>query len=332
MPSIRRVSSLIAATALFSLPALLALAATNDSPEQKTPYWAYVLNPPADPNAPPPDPSPRHVPNSSASFTYAEAQDYFHVADWHPDGHPLMPSIVSSGRKPDVIACAFCHLPNGQGKPENSSLAGLPAAYIFEQMTDFQSGARKSSEPKHVPVATMIARAAAHATAAESESAANYFSSMKPRPWIRVVETDTVPQTHPDHFMLVAIPHASSEPIGHRIIEMAENMDLTELRDDHSPFIAYVPKGSLARGESLALTGENGRTLPCNLCHGSDLRGQANVPSIAGRSPSYIFRQLFDMQSGARHGATGIQMQPVVAHLSEDDMIALSAYLASLQP
>ena len=306
--------------------------AIAQTPHQRTPYWAYVLNPPPDPNAPPPDSSPRHVPNSSASFTFAQTQDYFRVADWHPDGHPPMPPIVSSGRKPDVYACAFCHLPNGQGKPENSSLAGLPAVYIAQQMADFQSGARKSSEPNHIPVATMIAKVAVDATHDEAQSAANYFASIKPRPWIRVIETKNVPKTHAAHFMLVPTRNSGREPIGPRIIEMAQNPELTELRDDSSAFVAYVPLGSLARGKSLVSTVNNGHTLPCATCHGPDLRGLGSVPSIAGRSPSYIFRQLFDMQSGARRGQAFVQMQPVVAQLSLDDMISISAYLASLSP
>ena len=327
----RRASSLFVTLAFLLLPTLLVVAAT-DSPDQKTPYWAYVLNPPPDPNAPHPDPAPRHVPDSAASFTFEQTQDYFHVADWHPGGHPAMPPIVSTGHKPDVIACAFCHLPNGQGKPENSSLAGLPTTYIVQQMADFKSGARKSSEPAHIPVATMIAKVALGATPDDTQSAANYFASIKPKPWIRVVETGTVPKTHASHFILVPIPGSGTEPIGQRIIETAENVELTELRDDASPFLAYVPLGSLAKGKSLVATGENGHTLPCNICHGNDLRGQANVPSIAGRSPSYIARQLLDMQSGARHGESAVQMQPVVAKLTLDDVIAISAYLASLAP
>ena len=330
MPSFR-LAARVAFVALLLCALFLAIT-TAQTPDPKIPYWAYVLNPPPSPDAAPPASGALHVPDSSASFTFAQTQDYFRVADWHPDVHPAMPAIVSSGHKPDVYACAFCHLPNGQGKPENSSLAGLPAAYIVQQMADFKSGARKSSEPKHVPVSVMIAKVALAAAPEETQSAADYFASIKPKPWIRVVEADTVPKTHPDHFMLVAISGAGTEPIGHRIIEMAENMDLTELRDDASPFVAYVPTGSLAKGKSLISTGENGRTLPCNICHGDDLRGLANVPSIAGRSPSYIVRQLLDMKSGARHGESAIQMQPVVAHLSLDDVIAISAYLASLKP
>lgn len=298
---------------------------------QQTPSWAYVLIPP--PNDPPPDnQTPRRVPNSSASFTFAQTQDYFRVADWHPDAHPAMPPVVSAGHNPDVYACAFCHLPNGQGKPENSSLAGLPVNYIIQQMADFKSGVRKSSEPQHVPVAKMIANVAAKASPDDIESAARYFYSIRPKPWIHVVETRTVPKTHADHFMLVDLPNAGREPIGHRIIEMAEDHERTELRDDASSFVAYVPAGSLVLGKALVTNGANGRTVPCHICHGSDFRGRADIPSIAGRSPSYIFRQMYDMQSGARNGPLAIQMKPVLTRLTDDDMIAIAAYLASLQP
>jgi cytochrome c553 len=44
-----------------------------------------------------------------------------------------MPNIVAHGSG-DAWACAYCHLPNGQGRPENPPLAGLPVAYIAEQV------------------------------------------------------------------------------------------------------------------------------------------------------------------------------------------------------
>jgi len=325
---------LSAAVALATSALLLASSSSRQAPSsgdaQKTPSWAYVLNPGTAPAKD--DQTPRHVPNSSASFTFAQTQDYFHVADWHPGLHPVMPSIVSTGRKPDVYACAFCHLPNGQGKPENSSLAGLPVQYIVNQMTDFKSGARKSSEPEHLPVAKMIANVAVSAADGEIQSAARYFSAIQPKRWIRVVETRTVPKTHADHFMLVAASDAAREPIGHRIIEMAEDRERTELRDDASSFVAYVPAGSLSLGKALVTTGSSGRTVACRLCHGSNLRGNQDIPSIVGRSPSYIFRQLYDMQSGSRHGPLAVQMKPVVYRLTEEDMIDIAAYLASLEP
>jgi cytochrome c553 len=57
----------------------------------------------------------------------------------------------------------------------------------------------------------------------------------------------------------------------------------------------------------------------------------AIVPSIAGRSPSYIVRQLFDIQSGAHVGTDVAPMAEVVKQLKVEDMISIAAYLATLR-
>lgn len=309
---------------------VVAFIALADTPNQATPYWAFCINPVmTDPVKP--DDNARHVPNSAAVFTTAQTQDLFNPPDWHPSDHPPMPDIVAHGRKPDVYACGYCHLPNGLGRPENSSLAGLSADYIVHQMTDFRSGARKSSEPRHLPVANMISRET-KATNQESAGAAEYFSKLERKPWIRIVETSNVPKTHVAGWMLVADTPAAAEPIGQRIIEMPEDLERTELRDDTSGFVAYVPEGSLKRGKWLVTTGGEGNMSPCAKCHGLGLRGSGNVPAIAGRSPSYIVRQLFDMKSGARRGALSLQMRRQVVKLSLDDMIAVAAFVSSLKP
>ncbi len=298
------------------------------------PYWAYAINPPASAAgaaAEHVDESPRHVPGSVMSFTNSQIHNFFAPPDWHPEGHAVMPEIVAHGRKPDVFACGYCHLPNGQGRPENSSLAGLPAAYIVQQMADFKNGLRKSSEPKDLPVATMIDKET-KANKKEIQAAAKYFSHLKLKPWIRVVETATVPKTHVAGWMLVVTEGGGTEPIGERIIETPENLEQEEMRDDASGFIAYVPVGSVKMGETLVKSGGAGKTVICGTCHGTDLKGLGNVPSIAGRSPSYVVRQMFDMQGGARAGTTAQLMKPVVAKLSVEDMVAIAAYLVSVRP
>jgi cytochrome c553 len=329
------------AAALIAAALLLAAAASSriqsqtvHAPIEPPPYWAYAVNPPAPPTDAPAksdDAIPLHIAGSKLSFTHSQVNDLLNVPDWHPASHPPMPEIVSHGRKPDVYACGFCHLPNGLGRPENSSLAGLPAAYIVEQLADFKNGARKSSEPDLKPVAYMIANET-KATDAEIQSAANYFASLKPKPWIRVVEAKFVPKTHVAGWMLVVSTPHEMESIGDRIIETPENLERTELHDDTSGFIAYVPPGSPKRGRNLVTTGANGKTIICATCHGPNLKGLKNVPSIAGRSPSYIVRQLYDMQSGARAGLNFPQMKPAVANLSLYDIIDIAAYTSSLDP
>ena len=130
-------------------------------------------------------------------------------------------------------------------------------------------------------------------------------------------------------FLLNAVAEGTIEE---RIIEMPEDLERTELRDSRSGFIAYVPVGSIAKGRALVRTGGNGRTQPCGVCHGDDLRGLGPVPSLAGRSPSYLVRQLYDLQTGVRKGRWSPLMQAAVAKLSVEDFVALAAYAASLEP
>jgi cytochrome c553 len=123
------------------------------------------------------------------------------------------------------------------------------------------------------------------------------------------------------------------EPIGLRIIEVPEDVDRTMLRDATSGFIAYVPIGSVKRGETLAKTGDSGRTLPCGTCHGEGLKGNGEMfPPLAGRSAAATARQLYDFKSGSRDGRNAIAMKPVVARLTDQDIVDLTAYIASLQP
>lgn len=155
---------------------------------------------------------------------------------------------------------------------------------------------------------------------------------MQFKPWIRVVETASVPRTATNGSMLLPAQGGGREPIGNRVIELPEHPQRTELRDPTSSFVAYVPLGSIKKGEALVTTGGNGKTIQCTICHGPDLQGVGNIPSIAGRSPSQMARQLIDIQTGARNGLTTQLMKPVVSKLDDADIVAITAYLASLKP
>jgi len=281
---------------------------------------------------PPDDGLEKTVPGSKTSFTRKQISDLFNAHDWFPEDHPTMPDVVAHGRGPEVRACGMCHLPNGKGRPENAPLAGLSATYIAQQIADFQSGRRRSAVPTTRPQTFMV-ETAKHASDEDVKVAAAYFSKLTYQPWIRVIEAETVPKTEVIFGTLWApAPGTETEPLGHRIVEIPENLERTELRDPRSGFVAYVPVGSLAQGEKLATTGGDGKTNPCFGCHGPGLKGLGAVPPIAGRSTSYIVRQIYDIQSGARAGSASLLMQPVVAKLTTDDMISLAAYVASLAP
>ena len=335
--------------ALTSIVTAGVLVAATDPP----PPWAYgfASPPPSAPAAPVAVPGPaltrgagpaapaaapapddgtlKHLPGSTGAFTITQIRDAFGPADWYPGDHPTMPDIVAHGRRPDVRACSLCHYPNGKGRPENAGIAGLPYSYFMQTMADFRSGARKSADTRKGNTNIMIAIAKGM-TEDETKAAAQYFAAMKWTPWIKVVEAGTVPKTRIAGGMFLKLEGTETEPVGERIIETPENVEATEvLRDARSGFIAYVPAGSLKKGEALVTTGGSGKTTQCGVCHGADLTGVGPVPGIAGRSPSYTVRQLYDMQQGIRKGEWSDLMKPVVARLTTADMLAIAAYTAS---
>src|SRR6266516_2184118 len=292
--------------------------------------------PPAAPAAPPaPDPTMHKLPGSQFSFMLNQIRDQYGPADWFPGDHPQMPDVVAHGKRDQMVAaCSLCHYPNGKGRPENAGVSGLPYSYFVQTMMDFKNDARKSADSRKGNTNRMIAFAKAM-TDDEIKAAATYFSSMKWTPWIKVVEADTVPKTRiaGGMFLVLEGAEAGKEPIAQRIIETPEKTEDTELlRNSHSGFVAYVPPGSLKKGEALVTNGGGGKTTQCGVCHGANLEGLGPVPGIAGRSPSYLVRQLYDMQQGARKGIWTDLMKPVVAKLTAEDMLNIAAYTASRTP
>ena len=130
---------------------------------------------------------------SDRGFTVAEITSPYNPADWFPGDHPPMPDIVAHGKEATRFrACAICHYPNGQGLMQNAPVAGLPVDYFLRQIADFASGRRKSADLNKANAFEMAAMAR-NLTPAEARAAADYFASMPFKPWVRVVESDTVP-------------------------------------------------------------------------------------------------------------------------------------------
>jgi cytochrome c553 len=293
--------------------------------------WAYpVPNPPASAGAP--DNAPKAVPGSSRSYTQAQIDDQFNPPDWFPGEHGPLPNVVQKGIQ--AQACGSCHLMSGMGHPESATLAGLPLAYMLRQMDDFKHGLRKDPEVHEKSLrAARMNIIAAGLPDAEMRQAVEWFASLKPIPWYKVEEAQTVPQSWVNNGrMRLPLPSGGTEPLGNRIITLPQDAARVEERDPHSGFIAYVPPGSLKRGEALVEKGGQGKTVACALCHGDGLKGLGDVPRLAGVHPIYIVRQLFDFQVGANTSTAAAQMRKVVEKLSEDDMIAIAAYAASLNP
>jgi cytochrome c553 len=329
---------------LFCLTLILAsfAAAAAEPP----PPWAYGFKEapsPGTPQSPPAgagptstDPTMYGLPGTERKFTQAQIKDIFAPADYFPGDHPAPPAIVAHGKAPTVWSCARCHYFNGKGRPENAGISGLPVDYFIEQMLAFRNGERLSSDPRKGNTPLMVEFAKAM-TDEDIRAAAEYFGSIKWTPWIRVVEIARVPRTTISAGMYLPIPDGGDEPIGDRIVEVPADAEAAEIqRNPRVGFIAYVPPGSIKRGEALVTTGA-GKTLPCTACHGPDLKGQTlagfgSMPGLAGRSPSYLVRQMFDVKSGKRTGKRLELMVPVVAALGADEMRDIAAYLASRTP
>ena len=286
------------------------------------PEWAYNIPDKVQPPEPP-VPAKVRAPGSSKEYDASAIAGNANPPDWFPDEHPSAPRSVKG---PMPNACGSCHLMSGQGHPESADIAGMPADYIIRQMKYFKSGARKE-EGRMGPIARAVSDD-------DLREAAEYFAAVKPAPFVKVIETATPPKTYTsaDARHRRIHPDGGTEPIGRRIIQIPADPMLTTIRDPHSGFIAYVSPGSIAKGAALAKTGGGGKTIQCTICHGDALTGLGDVPRIAGLQPVYIARQLITMQNGTSAGANAALMTKVVAKLSEDDIIALSAYLGSLPP
>jgi cytochrome c553 len=327
------------------------------------PLWAYGFETvakagdTAPPQAPPSralrpneDPAeqtqPRRARGSRVQYSLVDVRDGHNVIDWFPQDHPSpMPPIIKNGPAAGTgntaRGCGSCHLPNGKGRPENAPPAGLPVAYFMRQLQDFRDGLRRSADPRKPNTYTMIELAKAM-TDEEMRLSAEYFGAIRWTPWIRVVETETVPKTRIVGNLFLPTAQERTEPIAGRIIEVPEDVEQAEtLRNPRSGFIAYVPTGSVEKGRDLVTTGGmrvvgneiiQGKTTPCVTCHGLDLMGVADVPPIAGRSPSYLVRQIWDIQQGARNGSAVQLMKQAIVNLNGDDLVSIAAYVSSRVP
>ena len=310
-------TAILAFASLF----LLSLAAHSQLPTRKDPEWAFpVIN-----GALPAEPAgPRTLQGSTRTFPSTQIDDLYNPPDWFPEEHAPAPQIVKFGHG-DALACGACHLMSGSGHPESADLTGHTAAYIIQQLEDFRTGARKDSARMNGVVQGMSDE--------EIRKAAEWFAGLKPQVWTKVTEAAMVPKTFVGGGrMRFATPDGGMEPIGNRIITLPQDQSRATKRDPHSGFIAYVPPGSLAKGEALVKNGGNGKTVACTICHGENLAGLGNVPRLAGLHPIYIVRQLYLFKDGFRNGPDAQLMKKPVEKLTDEDLVSIAAYLGSLSP
>jgi cytochrome c553 len=313
---------------VFLLFFACAAGAASSYPAPSYPDWAYAVpTPQNEAHAPHDDGALFTLPGASGHFTRGQISGANHTppADWYPHDHPAMPPLVAAGDAArSITACTGCHYPNGKGRPQNANIAGLNADYLARQLRDMKNGTRKSAEPRKANAFQMVGFAKAM-TAAEITQAATYYAALPPTVPIKVVETPTVPKMRSQEGLWLPDRSGAREPIGERLIETPMDVDREQLRDPHAGFIAYVPTGAVAKGRRLATR------LNCAGCHGEKLTGSdSTAPGIAGRSPSYLARQLYDFQQGSRHGELSAPMREVTARLGAADLVNLTAWLASL--
>ncbi|MGH8113589.1 MAG: c-type cytochrome [Rhodanobacteraceae bacterium] len=322
--------AVVAAGAAGLLCASIAMTQTTSAPSSNAAFinaeaWAFpVFPPPPDPHAPKPDSSKAlHVAGSPVSYTQAQL-DGMDDADWFPQDHPPAPHIVKVGRKP-ARPCAECHTISGTGVPATADLESLPKAYIQEQLAAFHAGQRGMGGPATAHDMVEEARAL---TSSDETQAIDYFSATKFVPRVHVVETATVPKTHWKYFVLKPDKSGAREPIGERIIETPVDFNDYSLSDGRVGYVAYVPPGSIEAGEKIAARGV-GAAPACESCHGAKLQGVGDIPYLAGRSPTYIARELILFREGKRINPGAEPMRTEVSHLTLKDMIDVAAYAGS---
>ena len=268
------------------------------------------------------------IAGSDKRLTRAEINNVYGPADWFPGRYGTMPEMVQYGdREKGIWACALCHLVSGFGHPQSANLAGLSEEYLYQQMLAFKNWQRIDHS------GAMFMFSMPQDDEEEFRKASRYYAAIEPDTNVRVVETAQVPSTYltPAFMRLVDNPDELQD-IGQRIITLPEDVDLVLARDPVAGFVSYVPPGSLERGERIVKEGLGAIIQPCTTCHGANMEGSVLGPMIAGQFPDYLVRQLRAFKWGSRREVAdpGGQMELQSRYLSEEDIIAVSAYVGSL--
>ena len=283
--------------------------------------WAY---PAAPRGLPRPDPAALHTAEGadpSKKLTMRQIGDAFGPPDWFPGDHPPLPNIVAHGRRPHVMACILCHLPNGNGHPESASVSGLTVQYIIDQMHAFKNGDRQNIRaPAMIEMAYAISEK-------DLKEAVRYFAAIprSKQQWIRVAETSRAPANHVGGGGARFFDKgAETVPVPPDMIYEVAESEQVELRNQRVGFVDYVPVGSLAKGRIVA-NGDKGAMRTCASCHGDDYRGHDDAPRLAGRGAYYLIRQLADMKAGTRKGAALGKMKLIIGKLSDAEEVLVMA-------
>jgi cytochrome c553 len=98
-----------------------------------------------------------------------------------------------------------------------------------------------------------------------------------------------------------------------------------------NPALPTVGPDILKRGQTLAMQGDAARQIPpCMACHNPNFTGrEPGIPGLIGLHADYISAQLGAWRYGTRTAVAPDCMQLVAARLTEADVAAVAAWLAS---
>jgi cytochrome c553 len=97
---------------------------------------------------------------------------------------------------------------------------------------------------------------------------------------------------------------------------------------------ATFDESKIAAGKEMYKGGDLQKGIPaCQACHGPNGSGTAGVgyPAVGGQYVDYNLAQLKAFKDGTRTNDDKSLMREIVAKMSEEDMIAVANYMASLK-
>ncbi len=112
---------------------------------------------------------------------------------------------------------------------------------------------------------------------------------------------------------------------------MAAYFSQQQLQIAAAPPSTTASKAVLDHGEDLVEHGAPARSIPpCSGCHGARLTSmEAGIPGLLALNPDYIIAQLGAWRYGTRTATAPDCMQLVAARLTDADVVAVAAWLAS---
>jgi cytochrome c553 len=105
-------------------------------------------------------------------------------------------------------------------------------------------------------------------------------------------------------------------------------------QSQHVSAVAPSDESKLAKGRDLYKGGDLQKGIPaCQACHGPTGAGTAGIgfPAVGGQYVEYTLAQLKAFKDGARSNDDKMLMRSIVAKMSEEDMVAVANYMASLK-